>query len=146
MKVVLQILIMNILQLSIEGMKILVRDDLLVSLNNKLFGISSEGDTTDIINQARFKSILSNSTETARQTRGRLVEVNLQRLDLLIDTNSIPQFTNFDDAINRRLLFIRFINKIPIEKRNANYYTEEIKPNFDYVFSFFVYRVIKNNK
>lgn len=124
------------------------RDDLLVSLNNKLFGLSSEGDTTDIINQARFKSILSNSTETARQTRGRLVEVNLQRLDLLIDTNAIPQFTNFDDAINRRLLFIRFINKIPVEERNPNFYIEEIKPNFDYIFSFFVYRAqgIINNK
>lgn len=118
------------------------RDDLLVSLNNKLFGLSSEGDTTDIINQAKFKSILSNSTETARQTRGRLVEVNLQKLDLLIDTNAIPQFTNFDDAINRRLLFIRFINKIPLEKRNSNYYKEVIVPNFDYVFSFFVYRAL----
>ncbi len=118
------------------------RDDLLVSLNNKLFGVSSEGEENYIISQAKFKTILSNSTETARPTRGNLIEVNLQKLDLLIDTNSIPKFGNFDDAVNRRLLFIRFINKIPLEKRNANFYREEIKPNFDYVFSFFIYRSI----
>lgn len=118
------------------------RDDLLVSLNNKLWGISSEGEENYIISQAKFKTILSNSTEMARQTRGNLMEVNLQKLDLLIDTNTIPRFGNFDDAVNRRLLFVRFINKIPLEKRNANFYREEIKPNFDYVFSYFIYRAI----
>lgn len=118
------------------------RDDLLVSLNNKLWGISSEGEENYIISQAKFKTILSNSTEMARPTRGNLVEVNLQKLDLLVDTNTIPKFASFDDAVNRRLLFIRFINKIPLEKRNANFYREEIKPNFDYVFSYFIYRAI----
>ena len=118
------------------------RDDLLVSLNNKLWGISSEGEEDYIISQAKFKTILSNSTEMARPTRGNLVEVNLQKLDLLIDTNTIPKFGSFDDAVNRRLLFVRFINKIPAEKRNANFYREEIKPNFDYVFSYFIYRAI----
>ena len=37
---------------------------------------------------------------------------------------------------------MQFINKIPLEKRNANFYREEIKPNFDYVFSYFIYRAI----
>lgn len=120
------------------------RDDLLVSLNNKLFGVSSEGEEDYIISQAKFKTILSNSTETARPTRGNLMEVNLQKLDLLIDTNNIPKFANFDDAVNRRLLFVRFLNKIPIDKRNANFYREQIKPNFDYVFSYFIYRAIEN--
>ncbi len=119
------------------------RDDLLVSLNNKLWGISSEGEEDYIISQAKFKTILSNSTETARATRGNLTEINLQKLDLLIDTNKIPKFANFDDAVNRRLLFIRFLNKIPVEQRNANYYREEMKPNFDYVFSYFIYRAIE---
>lgn len=118
------------------------RDDLLVSLNNKLWGISSEGEEDYIISQAKFKTILSNSTEMARPTRGNLVEVNLQKLDLLIDTNTIPKFGIFDDAVSRRLLFVRFINKIPLEKRNANFYREEIKPNFDYIFSYFIYRAI----
>lgn len=118
------------------------RDDLLVSLNNKLWGISSEGEEDYIISQAKFKTILSNSTEMARPTRGNLVEVNLQKLDLLIDTNTIPRFASFDDAVNRRLLFVQFINKIPLEKRNANFYREEIKPNFDYVFSYFIYKAI----
>ena len=118
------------------------RDDLLVSLNNKLWGISSEGEDDYIISQAKFKTILSNSTEMARPTRGNLTEVNLQKLDLLIDTNTIPKFRIFDDAVNRRLLFVRFMNKIPFEKRNANFYREEIKPNFNYVFSYFIYRAI----
>ncbi|MDQ0462194.1 putative DNA primase/helicase [Clostridium sardiniense] len=118
------------------------RDDLLVSLNDKLWGISSEGEEDYIISQAKFKTILSNSTEMARPTRGNLTEVNLQKLDLLIDTNTIPKFASFDDAVNRRLLFVRFMNKIPLEKRNANFYREEIKPNFSYVFSYFIYRAI----
>ena len=119
------------------------RDDLLVSLNDKLWGLSSEGEEDYIISQAKFKTILSNSTETARPTRGNLIEINLQKLDLLIDTNTIPKFGNFDDAVNRRLLFIRFLNKIPLDQRNANFYREEIKPNFDYVFSYFIYRAIE---
>ncbi len=118
------------------------RDDLLVSLDSKLFGLSSEGDTTDIINQAKFKNILSNSTEKARPTRGKLIDIDLQKLDLLIDTNDIPQFTNYDDAVNRRLLFIKFINKIPLEQRNTNFYKEDIKNNFNYVFSYFIYRAM----
>lgn len=118
------------------------RDDLLVSLDNKLWGVASEGEEDYIISQAKFKTILSNSSETARPTRGNLIDINLQKLDLLIDTNNIPKFANFDDAVNRRLLFVKFINKIPLEKRNANFYREQIKPNFDYVFSYFVYRAI----
>lgn len=118
------------------------RDDLLVSLNNKLLGTASEGEEGQIFSQARFKTILSNSTEKARATRGNLVDVNLQRLDLIIDTNTIPKFTNFDYAINRRLLFVRFINKIPIEIRNPTFYRDEIEPEFDCVFSYFMYRAV----
>lgn len=118
------------------------RDDLLVSLNNKLLGTASEGEEGQIFSQARFKTILSNSTEKARATRGNLVDVNLQRLDLIIDTNTIPKFANFDYAINRRLLFVRFINKIPIEIRNPTFYRDEIEPEFDYVFSYFMYRAV----
>lgn len=120
------------------------RDDILVSLNNKLLGLSSEGNDTDdyTINQARFKRILSNSTESARATRGTMTEVNLKRLDLLIDTNDIPRFKNVDYAISRRLLFVNFTNRIPLDKVNSNYYDEEIRSNFDYVFSYFVYRAI----
>lgn len=118
------------------------RDDLLVSLNNKLLGTASEGEEGQIFSQARFKTILSNSTEKARATRGNLVDVNLQRLDLIIDTNTIPKFANFDYAINRRLLFVRFINKIPVEIRNPTFYRDEIEPKFDYVFSYFIYRAV----
>ncbi len=120
------------------------RDDVLVSLDNKLWGLSSESDKEEnhIINQSRFKTVLSNSTESARPTKGTMIEVNLKRLDLLIDTNETPKFTNVDYAISRRLLFVNFINRIPIDKVNSNYYVEEIEPNFDYVFSYFIYRAI----
>lgn len=120
------------------------RDDILVALDNKLWGLSSESDNDEdqSINQARFKTILSNSTESARPTKGTLIDVNLKRLDLLIDTNNMPRFTNVDYAISRRLLFVNFINRIPTNKVNSNYYTEEITPNFDKVFSYFVHRAI----
>lgn len=119
------------------------RDDLLVSLDNKLLAAFSEGERELAINQAKFKMILSNSVETARPTGGGLVKINLKRLDLIVDTNVIPAFTDVDEAISRRLLFINFENKIPVEDRNPNYYTEEIIPNFDKVFSFFIYRALE---
>ena len=120
------------------------RDDYLVSLDNKLIGWASESDDDKgyAINQARFKKILSNSDEDARATGKGMQNVNLQRLDLFVDTNEIPIFTNIDDAVSRRLLFIRFLNKIPAEQRNAEYFNEVVKPNFDYVFSYFIYRAI----
>lgn len=118
------------------------RDDLLVSLNNKSWGLSSEGDGDFTINQARFKTILSGSSESARPTGKTLVDVNLKRLDLLIDTNEIPRFKSMDYAISRRLLFVNFPNRIPIDKINPDYYSNEIKPNFDYVFSYFLHRAI----
>lgn len=125
-----------------KGNEDVSRDDLLASLDGKYIGWSSEGETDDIINQAKFKNILSNSTEKARETRGKLKDIDLGKLDLIIDTNDIPQFTNYDDAVNRRLLFVKFLKKIPLENRNSNFYREEIKPNFDYVFSYFIHRAL----
>lgn len=66
----------------------------------------------------------------------------MQSLDIIFDTNAIPSFTAMEGAISRRLLFINFNKPIPSEKRNADYYKEEIIPNFDYVFSYFIYRSI----
>lgn len=118
------------------------RDDLLVSLDNKKVAFCSEGEEEKIISSARFKKILSNSDESARKTNDTLVDVDLQGLDIIFDTNSIPSFTTMDGAISRRLIFINFDKPIAAEKRNADYYKEEIIPNFDYVFSYFVYRAI----
>ncbi|NSB21539.1 phage/plasmid-associated DNA primase [Clostridium beijerinckii] len=46
----------------------------------------------------------------------------------------MPAFTTMDAAISRRLIFVKFEHPIPLEKRNADYYKDEILPNFDYVF------------
>lgn len=119
------------------------RDDILVSLNGKKIGLSSEGECGDIINQAKFKNILSNSIEKARQTRGKLIDVDLQRLDLIIDTNEQPSFTGYDEAINRRMLFVNFDNPIPVEKRNASFYRDKVKPKMNHIFSYFVYRALE---
>lgn len=119
------------------------RDDVMTSLDNKLIGISSESEESNqLVSQARFKTILSGSIESARATRGTMVDIDLKQLDLIIDTNNLPSFSNVDYAISRRLLFVNFINKIPKEKINPNYYSEEIKPYSDYIFSYFVYRAI----
>ena len=119
------------------------RDDTLVSLNNKLLVMASEpdNDKSYTMSNSRFKTVLSNSTETARATRGQIQEINLQNLDIIIDTNNLPIFNNIDYAIERRLQFIRFTGRI--ENPNPNFYTEVIKPNFDYVFSYFVYRALE---
>lgn len=126
-----------------KGSEDVSRDDLLVSLNDKSIGWCSEGDSSDVFNQARFKNILSNSSEKARKTRGRLEDVNLEGLDLMIDTNEIPKFTNYSDAINRRLLFVNFENPIPLEKTNSNFKFDVLDPNFDYIFTYFIYRAIE---
>ena len=119
------------------------RDDVMTSLDCKLIGISSESEESNqLINQARFKTVLSGSIESARATRGTMINIDLKELDLIIDTNNLPSFSSVDYAISRRLLFVNFINKIPRDKINPNFYSEEIKPYFDYIFSYFIYRAV----
>ncbi|RII32137.1 ATPase [Clostridium chromiireducens] len=118
------------------------RDDILASLDNKKIAFCSEGEEEKIISSAKFKKILSHADESARKTNEGLTNVSLQNLDIIFDTNAMPSFTTMDAAISRRLIFVKFDNPIPLEKRNADYYKDEILPNFDYVFSYFVYRAI----
>lgn len=118
------------------------RDDILASLDNKKIAFCSEGEEEKIISSAKFKKILSHADESARKTNEGLTNVSLQNLDIIFDTNAMPSFTTMDSAISRRLIFVKFENPIPLEKRNADYYKDEILPNFDYVFSYFVYRAI----
>lgn len=118
------------------------RDDILASLNNKKIAFCSEGEEEKIISSAKFKKILSHADESARKTNEGLIDVNLQNLDIIFDTNAMPSFTTMDAAISRRLIFVKFDKPIPLEKRNADYYKEEILPNFDYVFSYFIYKSI----
>ncbi|WP_459481440.1 ATPase [Clostridium saccharoperbutylacetonicum] len=118
------------------------RDDILASLDNKKIAFCSEGEEEKIISSAKFKKILSHADESARKTNEGLTNVSLQNLDIVFDTNAMPSFTTMDAAISRRLIFVKFENPIPLEKRNADYYKDEISPNFDYVFSYFVYRAI----
>lgn len=68
------------------------RDDVLVNLHNKKFGLASEADRDNApIVAGRFKNILSNSTTDARETGGKMQkEVNLTLLDLLVDSNEMP--------------------------------------------------------
>ncbi|UZP02837.1 ATPase [Clostridium botulinum] len=132
----------NYLTTSHKGNDDKSRDDILASLDNKRIAFCSEGEDEQTISSARFKTLLSNSEESARKTGKELMEVNLKGLDIIFDTNSIPSFSTMDGAISRRLMFVKFDKPISIEKRNADYYKEEIAPNFDYVFSYFVYRAI----
>lgn len=118
------------------------RDDILASLDNKKIAFCSEGEEEKIISSAKFKKILSHADESARKTNEGLINVSLQNLDIIFDTNAMPSFTTMDAAISRRLVFVKFDNPIPLEKRNADYYKDEILPNFDYVFSYFVYKAI----
>lgn len=118
------------------------RDDILASLDNKKIAFCSEGEEEKIISSAKFKKILSHADESARKTNEGLTNVSLQSLDIVFDTNAMPSFSTMDSAISRRLIFVKFDKPIPLEKRNADYYKDEIFPNFDYVFSYFVYRAI----
>lgn len=123
------------------------KDDVMTSLNGKLIGLSSEGNEYgQNINDSKFKSILSGSSEGGR---GAFKEYNgkikLHQFDLVFDTNNQPIFYKIDDAISRRLLFVNFINKVPKDKINPNFYVDELEPNFDYIFSYFVYRAINLN-
>ncbi|NRT88735.1 putative DNA primase/helicase [Clostridium beijerinckii] len=118
------------------------RDDILASLDNKKIAFCSEGEEEKIISSAKFKKILSHADESARKTNEGLTNVSLQNLDIIFDTNAMPSFSTMDAAISRRLIFVKFENPIPLEKRNADYYRDEILPNFDYVFSYFVYRAL----
>jgi putative DNA primase/helicase len=54
----------------------------------------------------------------------------------------MPTSTTRDSALSRRLSFVKIDNPNPIEKSNADSYKDEIFPNFDYVFSYFVYKAI----
>lgn len=119
------------------------RDDIFASLDNKHLCLSSESEQGQIVSISRLKRVLSNDdSESSRKSGKNLMNVNLSKLDIVIDTNSIPEFTHFDYATSRRLKFICFDNKIPVEQRNTQYFTDVIKPNADYIFSFFVYRAI----
>lgn len=119
------------------------RDDIFSSLDNKHLCLSSESEQGQIVSISRLKRVLSNDdSESSRKSGKNLMNVNLSKLDIVIDTNSIPEFTHFDYATSRRLKFICFDNKIPVEQRNTQYFTDVIKPNADYIFSFFVYRAI----
>ena len=120
------------------------RDDYLSSLHNKSLGLLSEYDNGDIMNGARFKTLLSGTKETARKSYGTLQDVDLSRLDLLADTNDIPTFTNLDNAIQRRLLYINFTGRI--EEPNPDFYRDIIKPNLDYIFTYLVYRALMLDK
>lgn len=120
------------------------RDDYLSSLNNKSLGLLSEYDNGDVMNGARFKTLLSGTKETARKSYGTLQDVDLSRLDLLADTNDIPTFTNLDNAIQRRLLYINFTGRI--EDPDPDFYRDIIKPNLDYIFTYLVYRALMLDK
>lgn len=119
------------------------RDDIFASLDNKYLCLSSESEQGQIISIARLKRVLSNDdSESSRKSGKNLMNIDLSKLDVVIDTNSIPEFAHFDYATSRRLKFICFDNKIPVEQRNTQYFTDVIKPNADYIFSYFVYRAI----
>lgn len=119
------------------------RDDILVSLNNKKIALASEPEKVEKISQARFKNILSNSVEKARETCGKLMDVNLYNLDLVIDTNDVPSFTEVTEAVNRRLIFVYWPKTVQKEKVNPNFYKTVVRPKIDYVFSYYVYRALE---
>lgn len=120
------------------------RDDVLVNLHNKKFGLASEADRDNApISAGRFKNILSNSTTDARATGGKMQkEVNLTLLDLFVDSNEMPSVSGYDDAIENRLLFINWENPIPVEYRVDSFNRDIIMPNLDKIWSYFIYRAI----
>lgn len=120
------------------------RDDVLVNLHNKKFGLASEADRDNApIAAGRFKNILSNSTTDARATGGKMQkEVNLTLLDLFLDSNEMPSVSGYDDAIENRLLFINWENSIPLEYRVDNFNRDVLMPNIDKIWSYFIYRAI----
>lgn len=119
------------------------RDDIFASLDNKYLCLSSESEEGQTVSIARLKRVLSNDdSESSRKSGKNLMNVDLSKLDIVIDTNAVPEFSHFDYATSRRLKFICFNNKIPVEKRNTQYFTDVIKPNCDYIFSYFIYRAI----
>ncbi|MEW9937474.1 hypothetical protein AB2T96_11155 [Clostridium butyricum] len=120
------------------------RDDIMFNLHNKRFGLASEAEKNDDpIAVGRFKNLLSNSVTDARATGGKMKEkIDLTHLDLLIDTNEMPSFSEYDDAIENRLLFINWENPIPMEYRVENFNSEVLMPNMDKIWSYFIYRAI----
>lgn len=120
------------------------RDDIMFNLHNKRFGLASEAEKNDApIAVGRFKNLLSNSITDARATGGKMKEkIDLTHLDLLIDTNEMPSFSEYDDAIENRLLFINWENPIPMKYRVENFNSEVLIPNMDKIWSYFIYRSI----
>ncbi|WP_455809093.1 toprim domain-containing protein [Clostridium butyricum] len=120
------------------------RDDIIVGLNNKKFCLASEAEKNNApIAIGRFKNILSNSITDARATGGKMQNgIDLTHLDMVIDTNEMPSFNGYDDAIDNRLIFINWQNSIPVEERIDNFNGEVIQPNIDKIWSYFIYRAI----
>ena len=126
------------------------RDDIIVNLDKKLIALSSEVEKNNApIAIGRFKNLLSNSITDARATGGKMQNgIDLTHLDMIIDTNEMPSFSGYDDAIENRLVFINWQNSIPVEDRIDNFNGEVIVPNMDKIWSYFIYRAIelKNKK
>lgn len=80
------------------------RDDVIVNLDKKLIALSSEVEKNDApIAIGRFKNVLSNSITDARATGGKMQKgIDLTHLDMIIDTNEMPSFSGYDDAIEKR--------------------------------------------
>lgn len=120
------------------------RDDIIVNLHNKKFCLASEAEKNNApIAIGRFKHILSNSITDARATGGKMQNgIDLTHLDMIIDTNDMPSFSGYDDAIENRLLFINWQNSIPVGERIDNFNGEVLAPNMDKIWSYFIYRAI----
>lgn len=69
--------------------------------------------------------------------------IDLTHLDMIIDTNEMPSFSGYDDAIENRLVFINWQNSILVEDRIDNFNGEVIVPNMDKIWSYFIYRAIE---
>ncbi|MBE6047322.1 MAG: hypothetical protein E7213_02760 [Clostridium sp.] len=121
------------------------RDDVIVNLDKKLIALSSEVEKNDApIAIGRFKNVLSNSITDARATGGKMQKgIDLTHLDMIIDTNEMPSFSGYDDAIENRLVFINWQNSIPVEQRIDNFNGEVLVPNMDKIWSYFIYRAIE---
>lgn len=120
------------------------RDDIIVALDNKKFCLASEAEKNNApIAIGRFKNILSNSITDARATGGKMQNgIDLTHLDMIIDTNEMPSFNGYDDAIENRLIFINWQGSIPLEERIDNFNGEVLQPNIDKIWSYFIYRAI----
>lgn len=121
------------------------RDDIIVNLDKKLIALSSEVEKNNApIAIGRFKNLLSNSITDARATGGKMQKgIDLTHLDMIIDTNEMPSFSGYDDAIENRLVFINWQNSIPVEQRIDNFNGEVLVPNMDKIWSYFIYRAIE---